>query len=484
MSLKPWLSRRVPGIAKSTLAKLRRAGSPDLAVDELPPLSADDLAFRSVGQLRHKARDCHPDDIPPILAKAPDTNQQFVDIFGADQIDAERYAGDAPERSEEDAVPFPPQEEAAEAGQLTAEPAAAERPIPTEHLAHQPPLIEAAPYDQISTAPPFAEGSAVPSGGMEPITPLQDTLQANGPPRGEQTAPGCSHEGSLPPPPQELIPAAETENRIVPPPPLMPPVDTSTTEVDDTRTEAVRHRRAPKLLSAEERRAYMRAVNLFHSLQSVGNEGRSNAIHRLFDLCVAFPHGSSIRTIVEMLNAGRALHEIEDAAAIKDYWRSDSSLWLRRSMASLEIHSDCRNQTQLSWSAALALSSSLGRDQALDALQGILLHEWLNLSREWISISPYEFSYFHTFVSKRSHEIAEGGINPMLQMFQDTIHDDPVMPTYLWLRSRAPNLSGQPMERVFLPGIQNIDQYSPTFTKQALTKKGLEPGEKDTDDVG
>tara|TARA_R110002012_G_scaffold247559_1_gene423227 strand:+ start:189 stop:746 length:558 start_codon:yes stop_codon:yes gene_type:complete len=185
-----------------------------------------------------------------------------------------------------------------------------------------------------------------------------------------------------------------------------------------------------------------------------------------------------------MLNAGRALHEIEDAAAIKDYWRSDSSLWLRRSMASLEIHSDCRNQTQLSWSAALALSSSLGRDQALDALQGILLHEWLNLSREWISISPYEFSYFHTFVSKRSHEIAEGGINPMLQMFQDTIHDDPVMPTYLWLRSRAPNLSGQPMERVFLPGIQNIDQYSPTFTKQALTKKGLEPGEKDTDDVG
>ncbi len=508
MSLKPWLSRRVPGIAKSTIAKLRGAGSSDLAVDKLPPMSDADLEFQVPDQLKLGEAECHPDHIPPLPAEDPTPLLPLADIAAVDQLDAKPTEAEAPIRPAEGSTPFLPPKGTAAVDQLEVAPPTREMPVsaegpdplflpkidtkPTEAeepavLADDPaflqPFEDVASMDQLHSALPAIEESLPHAEESDPFLPPLDLLPADTPPKAELATPEFS-EDDPPPPSENFIPANEAEDGLIPPPPLMPPVDASPMKPDGTQADAVRPQLAPKLLNVEERAAYMRAVNLFHRLMVIGNEGRSGAIHRLFDLVVAFPHGSSVRAIGEMLSSGYALHEIEDAAALKDYWRSDSSLWLHRSLRSLEIHSDCRHQTHLSWSAALALSSALGRDQALDALQGILLHEWINMSRDSISKSQYEFCYYHSFILKRSLEISEGAMNPILQIFEGTIYDDPVMPSYIWMRSSAPNFTGQPSERVFLPSIQNIDQYSPTFTQQAITKKKHELDEKGPVDAG
>ncbi len=510
MSLKPWLSRRVPGVAKSTLAKLRGVRSADLAVDELPPISSDELAPEVPDKLRFEATECHLGDIRLVPAKDLAPFRSLEDTSAVAQLEAEPTEEKAPVLPAESPTPHLSLEDTAAEDQIDAVRSGAEEPVSTEgpdplsifdidtkpHVAEEPavladdnntsllPIEDAASADQLYKSDPTIGENSPPIEGLDLLLPPLDMFPAEISPETEPAAPEFLVDDPSPPSPKEFVPAVDARIGYLPPPPLMPPIDSSSTTLDETGAEAVRIRPAPKLLSAEEREAYMRAVNLFHRLKIVGNEGRTGAIHRLFDLVIAFPHGSSVRTIGEMLSAGYALHEIEDAASLKDTWRSDSSLWLRRSLGSLEIHSDCRHQTHLSWAAAITLSSALGREQALDVLQGILLHEWINMSREAITSSQYEFCYYHSFVLKRSLEIAEGAMHPMLQIFTDTIHDDPVMPSYIEVRSSAPNFTGQPTERIFLPEIHNFDRCSPTFSQQAITKKKHGQGEEDSEDAG
>jgi len=156
---------------------------------------------------------------------------------------------------------------------------------------------------------------------------------------------------------------------------------------------------------------------------------------------------------------------------LKEHWRSDSALWLRRYLGSMELHSDSRHQTHLSWVTAHMLSAAMGRDRALDAMQGILLQEWLTMDRSAYSGSTFEFCFYHHFLLKRSQEISAGSMDPILQIYENSTEDDPKLPLYIEVRNTSPNFTGRARERVFLPGIHNMDYMSSTFSQQTNKEK-------------
>jgi len=303
----------------------------------------------------------------------------------------------------------------------------------------------------------------------------------------EATGGALYPEFSLDGPPslQEIdLPKFQPSSEDLPTPSLMPPVAPIPGRKGEVRTDANHPKPPPKLLDRDERDAYIKAVNLFHKLHRVGSEGRKGAINRLFEIVVAVPHGASVRKVGELLDTGCDLHEIEDAVALKKYWRSDSSLWMRRDLRTLELHSDSRHQTHLSWAAAHALSSAMGRERALDAIRGILLQEWHTMKRDSYSGSALEFRFYHHFVLKRAQEICRGSIDPILQVYQGTIHDDPVMPTYIQVKNVAPNFTGRPTEKVFLPSMQNIDHFLTTFSSQTKNESNIAQDAKGVTDAG
>jgi hypothetical protein len=421
MALKPWLSRRIPAMAKSTVAKLRGNRKDNLAVDELPPLAIDELLNEAQQAAPKSVNELHPDELPPLpdFAGSPPAVDAEEDIAQNDFID--------------NLVPISPDENS------------------TQHQANKG---ETDQYEELPT--------------KNIVTTLQPFSLDAPPP---------------PPPPEIDLPTVQEEQEELPPAPLMPPINLSPQGHVGTGTDAERPQNNPKLLDRYERAAYMRAVNLFHKLNRIGNEGRQGAINRLFEIVVAFPHAASVRAIGNLLDAGCDLHEVEDAAALKEFWRSNSSLWLRRHLGTLELYSDNRHQNHLTWTTAYTLALAMGRDQSLNALQGILLHEWLTMKRDAYSGSVYEFCFYHRFVLKRAQEILGGSMDPILQIYEGTIQDDPVMPSYIQVRNTAPNFTGRPSEKVFLPSIHNIEQISPTFSRQTKAEREIAQDAKGADDA-
>lgn len=418
MALKPWLTRRIPAMAKSTAAKLRGDDASGVVVDGLPPMSVDDLLKVVHPPAPVEPPDLHPDLLPPL----PDA---------------------------EDAIPAPEARQELEPD-------------------FQPPDVS--------------------DGTLEDLGPMLDAGlegcdEAYAPEPTEM--PDFALDFPPPPPPETGLLLHNELHGELPPAPLMPPsIDRPLTGENKDSGKSTRSHVAPKLLDPEERGAYMRAVNLFHKLQRVGNEGRQGAIHRLFDIVVAFPHGASVVSIGNLLDAGCGLHEVEDAAALKEHWRSDSALWLRRYLGSMELHSDSRHQTHLSWVTAHMLSAAMGRDRALDAMQGILLQEWLTMDRSAYSGSTFEFCFYHHFLLKRAQEISAGSMDPILQIYENSTEDDPKLPLYIEVRNTSPNFTGRARERVFLPGIHNMDYMSSTFSQQTNKEKKAMHEAKGESDAG
>lgn len=142
--------------------------------------------------------------------------------------------------------------------------------------------------------------------------------------------------------------------------------------------------RAPPRLDSAERRAIMRASLLIDRFDVSERRSRDLARSALVSILREFDSGASVRAIGELAEAGATIEEVADAAAIKQLWREDPSLWLTRRYDRLRRRwvtdaGDWRRRDAMTWKLAHRLLRERSVEVLADELEGQLRDRWIRL---------------------------------------------------------------------------------------------------------